>query len=74
MNTILEKIKAWATEKGGWAHIIAVVYAGAILAYGTVPSFHALVMDVWAHFPKWGSELTLAILGLIAWYKTTNKS
>lgn len=70
MYTLSEKFTAWLASKGGFAHVVAVVYAGAVLAYAAVPAFQQLCNSVYADFPAWAHEVLLAVFGLIAWYKT----
>ena len=61
-------IKAWFKAQGGFSHVVAATYASAIAAYGLVPAFHQLVIDVWAKTPPGVREV-----GLAAWYTSTHK-
>jgi hypothetical protein len=68
---MLTSIKAWVASKGGFAHVAAALFAGAIAAYAEVPAFHSLVVSIYNLIPASGHELILALLGLMAWYKNT---
>lgn len=68
-----EDVKAWLKAKGGIAHIVAVAFTSAIVAYAAVPPFHTLVLDVWAKTPPMAREAGLAFAGLYAWYKQNQK-
>jgi hypothetical protein len=73
VKTLIGKASAWAKSQGGWAHAIAGVWAGGVLAYSAVPTFHQLVIDVWAHTPPSVRELGLAVSGVVALYLKTKK-
>jgi hypothetical protein len=66
-------IKNWIAAKGGWAHVIALAYVAAVGAYAGVPPFAALLNSIYSSTPSWAHQLTLALLGLAAWYKNTSK-
>lgn len=68
-----QDIKAWFSAQGGFAHVVAAVWSGAILAYAAVPPFHQLVIDIWAKTPPGAREVGLAVVGLAAWYSSTRK-
>jgi hypothetical protein len=65
------KIAAWFESKGGFAHVMAVVFVSLMAAYGAVPQFHALVNQVHAMLPGWVQEVATTALALYAWYRTT---
>ncbi len=65
MNTI----KAWFQSKGGFAHVVAVAFAAAMLAYAAVPQFHDLVHTINAAFPAGLEQLVGTIIALAVWYK-----
>lgn len=67
------KVGCWLKSKGGFAHIVAVAWGGAILAYSSVPPFHRLIIDIWAKTPPDFREGGLAAIGLIAWYTSTQR-
>lgn len=68
-----KSITAWFAKQGGFAHVVAGLWSGAILAYAAVPPFHQFVIDVWAKTPPFAREGGLAITGLVAWYSSTHK-
>jgi hypothetical protein len=63
------EVKAWFASKGGFSHVVAGLFASAVLAYSLVPSFASLLNSIYALIPAWGHEVILAALGLYAWYK-----
>lgn len=67
-------IVAWFKSKGGFAHVLAVVFVFLMAAYAAVPEFHVLVLQVHALLPGWVQELVTTGLALWAWYKTTSNS
>ena len=69
----MNRIQAWFEKQGGYAHVVAITYSGAILAYAQVPPFHQFVIDVWAKTPPGLREFGLAAAGLVAWYTSTHK-
>jgi hypothetical protein len=68
-----KSIKAWLAAQGGFSHVVAGIWTGAIVAYAAVPPFHQFVIDVWAKTPPFARETGLAIIGLVAWYQNTHK-
>ena len=70
----MNAIQKWFQSKGGFAHVIAAVFAGAMLAYASVPQFHALVLQIHALLPGWVQEVATTALALYAWYKSNHKS
>ena len=71
---MLEAIKNWFASKGGFSHVVAAVFAGAMLAYAAVPEFHALVLQINAALPGWAEELGTTIIALIVWYKNNQSA
>jgi hypothetical protein len=69
-----KSITAWFASKGGFSHVVAGTWLVAVAAYGSVPAFHTLVIDMWAKTPPVFREIGLAIAGLLAWYTTTAKA
>ena len=65
-------IVVWCKSKGGWAHVVAVVFVTAVGAYAGVPAFKQLVDGVYGTTPSWAHQVILAALGLYAWYKRTS--
>ncbi|MGB6855330.1 MAG: hypothetical protein WBE03_00470, partial [Terracidiphilus sp.] len=61
----------WFESKGGFAHVMAAVFASLMLAYAAVPQFHALVLQIHALLPGWVQEVATTALALYAWYRTT---
>lgn len=68
----MASIGQWAASKGGWAHVVAAIFAGVMAAYAAVPQFHDLVQKINAALPGWSEDLFTTGLALYAWYKTTN--
>lgn len=68
-----EDFKVWLKSKGGLAHVVAVTFTSAIVAYAAVPPFHQFVIDVWAKTPPLAREASLAFAGLYAWYKNNHR-
>lgn len=66
-----EQITNWIKSKGGFAHLVAVVYLTAVAAYAAVPAFASLLNHVYSAMPSWLHEIVLAAVGVIAWYKNT---
>lgn len=66
-------ISSWFVKQGGFAHVVAGIWAAAIAAYAAVPPFHQFIIDVWAKTPPGIREAGLAIAGLAAWYTSTHK-
>lgn len=69
----MNRIVKWFNSQGGYAHVVAVVFSSAILAYSQVPPFHQFVIDVWAKTPPGVREFGLAAIGLYSWYSSTHK-
>ena len=67
----MNSIKQWFASKGGYAHVFAAIFVGAMAAYAAVPQFHALVNQIHDALPAWIQELATTGLALWAWYKTT---
>lgn len=72
MSTIWQKIVDWFQSKGGFAHVVAGLFAAAIAAYAVVPDFKNLVFHVYSLTPSWFHEVALAAIGLWTWYKNTS--
>ena len=70
---MIATIQKWFESRGGFAHVMAAVFASLMLAYAAVPQFHALVLQIHALLPGWSQELLTTGLALYAWYRTTNK-
>lgn len=68
----MNAIKQWFISKGGLAHVLAAAFAFLMLAYGTVPQFHALVLSIHQALPGWLQELVTTAFALWAFYKTWN--
>jgi hypothetical protein len=68
-----KSVTTWFAKQGGFSHVVAGLWSGAILAYATVSPFHQFVIDVWAKTPPVAREAGLAIIGLVAWYQNTHK-
>jgi hypothetical protein len=71
-DSLINRVASFVASKGGFSHVMAVLFAGAVLAYAQVPSFHALVQQVYAALPAWLEQWVLAGVGLYAWYRTSN--
>ena len=72
MTKIWNAVVAWFASKGGVAHVVAVVYAAGVLAYAQVPAFTQLCNSLYGDLTPWEHEWLLAIVGLVAWYKTNS--
>ncbi len=72
MQSWIEKkfaqLQAWINSKGGFSHVIAVLFAGGIAAYAGVPAFHDLALKVYNALPSTVEESIIAVIGLYAWY------
>ena len=64
-------IKAWFASKGGFTHVMAGLFAAAVLAFGAVPAFHTLCMNVYNALPGWLEDVIMAAVGLYAWYRVS---
>ena len=71
-DSLINRVASFIASKGGFSHIVAVLFAGAILAYAQVPAFHGLVLHVYAALPAYDEEVVLATVGMYAWYRTSN--
>ena len=71
-DSLINRAASFIASKGGFSHIVAVLFAGALLAYANVPAFHALAQHAYAALPASVEEVVLAIIGLYAWYRTSN--
>ena len=67
-QSLFAKVQAWLNSKGGFSHVVAVLFVGAMTAYAAVPAFQKLVQDIYAALPAQAEEVALAIVGLYAWY------
>ncbi len=67
----MDAIKQWFASKGGYAHVCAAIFVGAMAAYAAVPQFHQLVNQIHDALPAYVQELATTALALWAWYKTT---
>ena len=73
MKAIYAAIDNWFKAHGGFSHVVAAVYFGAVAAYAAVPAFQNVCNSLYGSTPSWLHELILAAVGLIAWYKNTRK-
>ena len=73
-DSLINRVASFVASKGGFSHVVAVVFAGAVLAYAQVPAFHALVLQVYAALPAWLEQWILAGVGLYAWYRTSDSA
>ena len=69
---MISNIVAWFNSKGGFSHVAAAVFSMAMLAYGAVPQFHALVNQIHAALPGWVQELATTAAALYAWYRISS--
>lgn len=67
-----DSIVTWFKSKGGFAHVVAGLYLGAVAAYAAVPAFKTLVQNINAAIPGPLEQAILAAIGIIAWYMDTN--
>ena len=72
MSIIFENIQAWFLSKGGFTHVMALLFTGAMAAFAAVPQFHQLVMTVYQALPSWVEELAGTAIALYAWYHTSH--
>jgi hypothetical protein len=68
-----QKISAWISSKGGWAHALAATWGFLVLAYASVAPFQQLVLSIYGAMPQWLHELAAALVGLVVFYLNTNK-
>lgn len=68
MKALWQKIVAWFTEQGGFAHGVAVIYLALVTLYASVPAFASLINSLYSHTPSWAHQLVAALVGVIAWY------
>lgn len=68
------KVQAFLASKSITTHSIAGVYVFLVGAYATVPAWKALVDSSYAALPTGVKEISLAAIGLIAWYRSGQKS
>jgi hypothetical protein len=73
-NVLWNKFESWIASKGGFAHLVAAIYLGAIGAYAAVPAFEQLVDNVYGVMPHWLKLVALAVVGCIAWYRNNQAS
>lgn len=73
MKAIWDAISNWFAAKGGVAHVLAGTFAFLMLAYGTVPQFHDLVIQIHQALPGWVQETGTTLIALWAFYKTWKK-
>jgi ABC-type Co2+ transport system permease subunit len=71
MKTIIENIQAWFLSKGGFTHICAGLFLAAVGAFGAVPAFHTLCMNLYHVLPAWAEQVILAAIGIYAWYRVS---
>ena len=71
MTAIWNAIVKWFQSKGGFAHVCAAVFATLMIAYATVPQFHAWVLSINAMLPGWLESTVVMLLALYSWYKNT---
>lgn len=72
MASLWNKFQAFLASKGGFTHIIVVAFLTGMTLYGAVPAVTNLFNSIYALFPPWGHQLILAIVGVVAFYKTTS--
>ena len=73
MNSITTYIQNWINSKGGWSHVVAASYLGAVAAYAAVPAFATLINNIYGATPSWFHQVALAGVGVIAWYRDNQK-
>jgi hypothetical protein len=73
MMPLWVRFSDWVASKGGWSHLMAGIYGGAIGAYAAVPAFHKLVIDAWAKTPTGVIEVLSAAAGIYALYRNPEK-
>lgn len=71
---IVTNVVAWVKAKGGWAHLIAGIWAFLVAAYEMDAQFHAYVIHVQQSLPGSVESLVTIALSLWAFYKTWGKS
>ena len=71
MNRLIANIQAWFLSKGGFTHVMAGLFLAAIGAFGAVPAFHTLCMNLYRLLPGWAEQVILAALGIYAWYRVS---
>ena len=71
MNRLIANIQAWFLSKGGFTHVMAGLVLAAVGAFGAVPAFHTLCMNLYRLLPGWAEQAILAALGIYAWYRVS---
>jgi hypothetical protein len=71
-DSLINRVASFVASKGGFSHVMAVLFAGAVLAYAQVPSFRTLAQHVYAALPSWVEEIATAVIGVYVWYRTSN--
>ena len=64
-------IQNWFKSKGGFSHVVAALFVGAVAAYAAVPAFSSLVNSIYSAMPSWLHEVSAAVIALALWYKNT---
>jgi hypothetical protein len=70
MKTIWQWIVAWAMSKGGWAHVVAGIWAFFLAAFTFNQPFHQFVLTVYDGMPRWLSGMIALAISLWGFYKT----
>ena|ERR1035437_4053801 len=71
-DSLINRVASFIASKGGFSHVMALLFAGAVLAYANVPAFHTLAQHAYAALPSWVEEIATAVIGVYVWYRTSN--
>ena len=74
MTALWNKFQAWLASKGGFSHLMVVIFLTCMGLYSAVPAFANLLNSVYATLPTWAHEVILAVIGVAAFYKTTSSN
>lgn len=69
----MKVIQTWIESKGGFAHVAAMTWIFLVGAYYGSPQVHSAVRAVLLEMPPLARHLALCAVGLIAFYKNTDK-
>jgi len=74
VKTIIANIQAWFASRGGFSHVMAGLFLMAVGAFGAVPAFHTLCMNVYQMLPAWVEEILVSAAGIYAWYHASHSA
>lgn len=69
----IRAIVAWFRQRGGFAHVVAGLFAFAVGAYSYSSEFRDAINQIYASMSPREHKIALLVFGLLAWYTQTNK-